>query len=230
MKRGNIKILIVEDDVMTADRLMKKIKDIGYTDISIAHSYDKAMEIIRQKKPSLILLDIELNDKYSGIDIANEKEVLNKIHIIYISGYKNSPIDSIVETKPITHLSKPVQNKDLEVAIFTAITLISNKRDDIVNIGHEFTYDFGKEKLFYKREPIKLSHNEQLLLKRLIEGEGEVVYFDELEFHVWGYEPRLKSSLRTLVWNLNRKLKCKKSPKKIENIQSFGYRLLLPKD
>jgi len=223
--RANIRILIVEDEVLTAKSMESEIRKMGYDTINIAISYTKAMQSIKSQTPDLILLDIKLKGKYTGIDIANEKEVLNKIPIIYLTGCTESKtINNLLATNPKSYLSKPIKYKDLQVAIALALEY----KKESVEIGYGFSYDLKNRNLFRKQKPIKLSPNEKLLLEKLIKEKGEFVPSNILEFAIWGNEVKSDSSLRTLVGNLRKKLKAE--VEMIKTIPYFGYKLILPKD
>ena len=222
MKR-NSKILIVEDEAINAKAIESQIKKMGYDNIAIAINYKNAMKNIREDRPDLILLDIDLKSDYSGIDIANQKEVLNKIPIIYLTACIDSKtIENLIATNPKAYLSKPLRFEELQVAIALAL----DYKKGVIDIGYEFSYDLENRNLFQKQQPIKLSHKEKLLLERLTERDGECVPLKVLEFEIWGHEVKSDSSLRTLVGSLRKKL----NPKMIVNIPSFGYKLNLPKD
>lgn len=218
--KSNLKILIVEDEVITATAIKSELKEMGYTTVSIAINYNKAMKNIQENSPDLILLDIDLKGEYTDIDIANEKEVLNKIPVIYITGNSNSKTrDDIIASNPKKSFSKPIRFDDLEVAISLAL----KNKIAITNIGYDFTYDFAYGTLFMKDIPIKLSKNEKKLLEQLIENHGKTVPTEILEFEIWGNEPMSKSAIRTLIRNLKNKL----NPKMIKNTLGVGYKLNL---
>ena len=221
--KSNIKILIVEDNVLTAMGIESEVKRMGYNGINTASSYDTAMSKIKDETPDLILLDIDLKSKKTGIDIAYEEEVFNKIPIIYISGIENSQIEKeILATKPKNYLMKPIRYQELKIAIH----LLLRDKIGIVDIGYDFSYDLSDRTLFKKKNLVSLSKNEKLLLERLIEQKGKIVLTAILEEKVWGSEAKPKSSLRMLVMSLRKKL----NPEMIVNALGFGYKLPLPKE
>lgn len=221
--KDNIKILIVEDEALAAKAIETQLTQMGYKIIFIAINYTKAMKIIKQKRPDLILLDIDLKDSYTGIDIANEKEVLNRIPIIYTTSHTDhKTLKELIATKPKSYLSKPIKYEDLKVAISLAL-IPKDYKNSLVNIGDDFTYSLKDQTLLKHQELVKLSKNEKILLERLIQAKSNFVSSKELEFSIWAYETKSENSLRTLVRSLRKKLK----PDLIINKISFGYKLLL---
>jgi len=222
--KSSIIILIIEDDALFAKNIETQLRKIGYQHINIAITYHKAISSIKRDKPDLILLDINLkNKKYSGIDIANDNMVLNKIPVIYLTADKRSKIrEKVEQTNPKSYMTKPLRYEELEVNIHMAL----GHKHGTIDIGYGFSYSLKNRNLFYNSKPIKLSQYEKIILDKLIEYRGEPIPQSVLEFEIWGNEPISKSSLRTLISKLRKKL----NQDIIITVSSFGYKLLLPKD
>ncbi|MGV6831970.1 MAG: response regulator [bacterium] len=220
---SNIKILIVEDQIFIAKIIETHLIQMGYKSIFIAKNYHKAMKIIKQKTPDLILLDIHLKDSYTGIDIANEKEVLNRIPFIYLTtSTDQQTLEELIDTKPSAYLSQPIKYQDLKVAISLAL-IPKYYENSLVNIGNDFTYNLNNKMLLKNGNIVQLSTNEQLLLDKLIQAKSSFVSSEELSFTIWAYEPKSESALRTLIGSLRKKLEFKL----IKNKPSLGYKLLI---
>src|SRR4051794_7594592 len=78
------KVLIVEDQFVEADYLRLMLTKAGYKVCAIARSVPEAQEIIKHEEPKLILLDIFLKGKLTGIDPAKQLKEDN-IAFIYLS-------------------------------------------------------------------------------------------------------------------------------------------------
>lgn len=66
------KILVVEDEGLTAMEIQRKLKNWGYDVPSFAFSRKEAVKKAKEIKPDLILMDIMLKGKGDGIDAAQE--------------------------------------------------------------------------------------------------------------------------------------------------------------
>ncbi|MCD9014858.1 sigma 54-interacting transcriptional regulator [Parachryseolinea silvisoli] len=111
------KVLIVEDQFIEANDLRLMLEKAGYQVTGIARSVPKATELIEQDKPSLVLLDIYLKGKLTGIDLAKRLREEN-IAFVYLSA--NSSQDVLAEakaTQPYGFLVKPFREKDVLVAL-----------------------------------------------------------------------------------------------------------------
>jgi DNA-binding NtrC family response regulator len=112
-----LKILIVEDQFVEANHLRLMLKKAGHSIIGMARSVSDAKYYISQEKPELVLLDIFLSGKETGIDLA-EKLKEDNIPFIYLSANSNEEVLSKAKlTHPHGFLVKPFREKDLLVTI-----------------------------------------------------------------------------------------------------------------
>ncbi len=113
----NKKVLIVEDQFVEANYLRSMLVKAGYTVSGIARSVVQAKELIAADKPSLVLLDIFLSGKLTGIDLAKELRE-NNIAFIYLSANSNEDVLTAAKaTQPYGFLVKPFREKDLLITL-----------------------------------------------------------------------------------------------------------------
>ncbi|TCC88528.1 sigma-54-dependent Fis family transcriptional regulator [Pedobacter frigiditerrae] len=107
------RILIVEDEFIEANNLRMILERNGYKVCTVANSVALAIEIVENEKPELVLLDIFLKGKQTGIDLAH---VLRKksIAFVYLSANSNKEIFAAAKkTEPYGFLVKPFREKDV---------------------------------------------------------------------------------------------------------------------
>lgn len=110
-------ILIVEDEFIVANALRLVIKQAGYHVCGIAASADDAEIAIQKFKPDIVLLDIHLTGKRTGIDLARKLKTEN-IPFIYLSANSSQKIlEEAKATEPYGFLVKPFREKDVLVAL-----------------------------------------------------------------------------------------------------------------
>lgn len=110
-------VLIVEDEFIVANNLRLLLEKEGYTINGIAASAEDADEFLQNQKPDIVLLDIHLEGKRSGIDIARKLKAEN-IAFVYLSAYSNQKVlEEAKATEPYGFLVKPFRKKDLLVAL-----------------------------------------------------------------------------------------------------------------
>jgi DNA-binding NtrC family response regulator len=116
------KILIVEDQYIEANNLEVMLRRADYRVCTIARSVSAAVKVIEQESPDMVLLDIQLKGKLSGIDLAKLLSRKN-IAFIFLSGNsKQEFLDAAKTTRPFGFLTKPFREKDilsmLEIALY----------------------------------------------------------------------------------------------------------------
>jgi DNA-binding NtrC family response regulator len=115
------RILIVEDEYIVADHLKRFLQQAGHEVCGIAASYDEALFLIEEYRPSWVLLDITLNGSKSGIDLGLELSAAD-IPFIYLSANMNQQIlEEVKQTHPYGFMSKPFKDKQLMMMLDIAM-------------------------------------------------------------------------------------------------------------
>ncbi len=119
MDKSTVKydILIIEDNIETLNFLTRYFKGLGYS-CKEARSGKKGLDILKESKPSIILLDIILPD-ISGYEITKsiKSNTENKdVQIIFLTAVPNSEVMKKMEELGVDGLiSKPFNLKDFEI-------------------------------------------------------------------------------------------------------------------
>lgn len=87
MQSNKNKILIVEDENIIALDIKTRLTKLGYLVTEIVNSGEKAVEAALKLKPDLILMDISLKGKMSGIDAGIEICKYISVPIIYLTAF-----------------------------------------------------------------------------------------------------------------------------------------------
>ncbi len=147
---SKIVIGVVENEMIIADTICITLKKLGYNVLPPAPNYTKAIAMIENSKPDLLLLDINLGGIKDGIDVAKYSRSINNIPIIFLTA--NSDLTTIERAKPVkpnAYLVKPFSKEDLYAAIEIAISnyeadrSLKNTNYILVKAG----YDYVKLKL-----------------------------------------------------------------------------------
>lgn len=84
---NNIKVLIVEDEAITAIFLKAELSRHKLNVLPPTGMAEKAIQVSLAEKPDLILMDINLASKKNGIEAAREILLAYSPLIIFITGY-----------------------------------------------------------------------------------------------------------------------------------------------
>jgi len=78
-------ILIVEDEAILFEKLRKKLVKENYSVSDYTPSVEEALGSINHKRPDIVLLDINLQGEYSGLDLGKMLSEEYKIPFIYVT-------------------------------------------------------------------------------------------------------------------------------------------------
>lgn len=117
------KLLIVEDQFIDANNLQEMLELAGYSICGIARSVPKAIELIEQHQPDMVLIDIFLKGPLTGIDLAKKLREIN-IPFVYLSANSDKKtLEEAKTTRPYGFLVKPLRERDvlamLEIARYS---------------------------------------------------------------------------------------------------------------
>jgi len=111
------KILIVEDQIITAMDLMIIMEGWGYDFSEPAVSGEEALLRVAEDTPDLVLMDVSLPGK-SGLEAAREICSRIRIPIIFTSGYPEEDLAEKIELPcPYGYLTKPIDFDELREQI-----------------------------------------------------------------------------------------------------------------
>lgn len=221
-----INILIVEDEIIVALDIQSAIESMGHKSLGIATNYNEVLEIIDKNTPDIILMDINLQNSISGIEIVEKLNETRKIPVIYLTAYTDeNSINKAIKTNPVGYIVKPFNIPELKATILLGLSKTKEKKEfesEYIKIGDSYYFDMQNEQLFYNEMPIKLSKKERMLLVLLLEAKGNILKFEYIEREIWD-DFVTGSALRTLIYRLRSRL----DYKLIETIPSFGCKIIL---
>ena len=111
--KSDLSVLIVEDSVSYAIELERIVSSLGFNICAVVESSGDALEAIFFHEPDIILMDIQINGKMSGVEIA-QKILHLDIPILYISSLSSNKVLTAAEnTKMCGYLVKPVSETTL---------------------------------------------------------------------------------------------------------------------
>jgi len=115
---NNRSILIVEDEGIIAEDLAVKVRQLGYDVVGIAETGEEAIELTRQQRPALVLMDIRLASAMDGIVAAQQIYRDFKLPVLFLSA--NSDMVTIERTQQegvFGYILKPFNDRDLQIQI-----------------------------------------------------------------------------------------------------------------
>lgn len=112
------KILLVEDEGILALQIKETLRQMGYAITAICASGEKTIESATADRPDVILMDIHLQGALDGIETARRIRETHDIPVIFMTAHsEDSTIMRARTTEPYGYLLKPVNTKEMQIAI-----------------------------------------------------------------------------------------------------------------
>jgi two-component system, response regulator PdtaR len=116
------KIMIVEDEKITAMDMQRTLSKMGYTVCGTASSGREAINQAESLLPDVILMDITLQGDMDGVEAADRIKTRFDIPVIYLTAHAdNGTVDRAKESEPYSYLLKPFRERELNIAIEMAL-------------------------------------------------------------------------------------------------------------
>jgi DNA-binding response OmpR family regulator len=219
------KILFVEDEAATRENYITYLKML-FSEVYEAEDGEKAYKIYQDKKPDIMIIDINI-PKLNGLELLKkirENDYKTKAIMLTAHTDKSFLLDAI-SLKLTKYLVKPVSRKDLKEAIELTINeLLKYNISPIkkIDLHNNFSWDIELRELKQYNNIIELTNKERKLLELLFSHKNRIFTYDEIFDFVWDYEEISSiNSLKNMVKRLRKKL-----PKDtILNIFNEGYKI-----
>ena len=221
------RIVIVEDERAMARGITDALKHNGY-EAFVANDGRSGIELIEEKSPDLILLDVMLPGM-DGFEVC--KSLRNKglnTPIIMLTA-RSEEVDKVLglEFGADDYVTKPFSNRELLARIKAQLRRQSIYQKGLLN---EYTFgdiyvNFTAYILKRKNKPVNLTSTEFSILQLLISKKGQILSRDQILNEVWGYEIIPDSRIvDTHILNLRKKIeKNAQNPEYIKTHHGIGY-------
>ncbi|WP_048190133.1 response regulator [Methanobacterium sp. SMA-27] len=132
----NIKILIVEDEIIMANDLKQQLEEIGYEVVGITGNGEDAIKKTGETKPDIILMDIVLKGEIDGIETTQQIRNLYNIPVIYLtSNYDDKILERAAKTYPAGYITKPYDHIGIHTAIqMAALQTPKSRKNKKINV------------------------------------------------------------------------------------------------
>ncbi len=117
-----VRILIVEDEALTAEDLRHTLIGFGYQISGIIGSGEEAVRAAREDNPSLVLMDILLQGEMDGIEAARRIQAESHIPVIFLTAYSDTEtIEKLKFAGSYGYILKPFERRELLANIGIAL-------------------------------------------------------------------------------------------------------------
>lgn len=179
MARTPPRILIVEDEAITAMDLAAELHGLGYDVCGTEDTADGAVAAAEREKPDLVLMDIRLGDRGDGVETARRINERHDAAIVFLTAHSDEEtLSRALTVSPYGYIVKPFRARELKVAVELAL----NK---------------------HARERVETEKLSDLVLTDPLTGLGNRRRFDQTLLSEWDRAAREKKPLAMLMIDID---------------------------
>ena len=117
-----VTILVVEDEMIIAKDIQKKLENLGYTVPAVVSTGEEAVNKAAEFHPDLVLVDIKLRGEMDGIEAAEQIRTRFNIPAVYLTAYADEKtLQRAKITGPYGYIMKPFELRGLHGTIEMAL-------------------------------------------------------------------------------------------------------------
>lgn len=217
-----MQVLLVEDDVLLADGIIKALQAAGF----VCNSLDSVTAACHQlvgQPPDILVLDLGLPD-HDGLEVLRfmrRQQLKVPVLILSARGELQDKIEGLGEGAD-DYLTKPFARDELIARLRVFERRLSQQTDLGMQVGAVWLQPQTFEAKL-DGQPLNLSRKEFLLLKALMERPGKIQTKQSLENRMYSWDEELASNaLEVHIHHLRKKL----PDQFIQTVRGIGYRVL----
>jgi CheY-like chemotaxis protein/two-component sensor histidine kinase len=116
------RILVVEDGLIMARDIERRLHAMGYGVAGVVASGDEAVRMAMHVHPDLVLMDVNLRGGMDGIQTAQKIRSVVDIPVVYVTAYSDdATLERARATDPFGYVLKPFEEKELRTTIEMAL-------------------------------------------------------------------------------------------------------------
>ena len=220
-KLSSFSLLYAEDEEGIRNNV-QEILECLFKNLYLAKNGEEAFEIYQEKKPDLIITDINM-PKLNGIDLIKKiRKHDSKVRIVIVSAHTDLDyMLNAVELHLVKYIIKPITEAKLINAFEAFIDSFEGAK--LHNLTPSWIFDEANSVVKGPQEEHVLTKKECNFLSLLIK-KSRIITYNEMENLVWSEDNIMTANaMRLFTKNFRKKL----PPNTLKNIQGIGYQLVL---
>jgi DNA-binding response OmpR family regulator len=221
-------ILVIDDDP-GIQRVLHRLFSTDGFEVRAALDGKEVREAMKGPPPEVIILDLMLPGA-SGRDLCTSlKFAFPAVPVIVLSAISEvSDKVLLLELGADDYVTKPFSPRELLARVQAAIRRVAAPSSVMIYSFGTVTVDFLKMEATRDGEAVRLTAQEFMLLKFMVENAGRVLSREEILHSVWGYTyyPSTRN-VDNQILKLRQKLEADPSnPKYIRTLHGMGYKFV----
>lgn len=188
VKERELVVVVIEDDPAIADLVELYLRRDGYR-VYQAGDGERGLQVIRDRQPALVILDVGLPGRLDGIDVCRELRSHSDVPVIMLTA-RDSEVDRVLglEIGADDYVVKPFSARELVARVKVILRRAngpSRTRERIIDLGR-VVVDLDRREATADGEPVALATREFELLAYLADNIGLALSRRQLLDGVWG--------------------------------------------
>ncbi len=217
----SVRVLIVEDESLLADRLAATLRERGYA-VDIAADGERGDYLVSTEAYDAVILDLGL-PRVDGLTLLERWRAGGMTVPVLVLTARGSWSEKVrgIDGGADDYLTKPFQLEELLARLRALIRRSSGQLTPELRAG-AVALDPRTSEVTLNGQPVKLTAHELRVLSYLMHHRGRVVSQSELTEHIYAQDSdRDSNTVEVFVARLRRKL----GAAIIETVRGLGYRI-----
>ncbi|MDP2239331.1 MAG: response regulator transcription factor [Burkholderiales bacterium] len=222
-----MRILLVEDDMMLAEAVMRALTQSAHS-VDCARDGAEADRALATEKYDLVLLDVGL-PQIDGFEVLRRLRARRStVPVLMLT--VNDALEDLVTGLDLgadDYLTKPFRLSELEARVRALIRRAHSSAGSSDLVHGRLRLDMAGRRLYLDDQPMDLSLRELAVIELLLLREGKVVTKQQIVDHLYGWEDVSSSNVvEVFIHRLRKKLES--SGVTITTVRGMGYLIEKP--
>lgn len=220
-----VPVVLVEDDPNIADLVDLYLRQAGFK-VFQANSGERGLEVIRDRSPKAVILDLGLPGDIDGIEVCRRLRADSDVPIIMLTA-RDDEIDRVLgfELGADDYVTKPFSPRELAARVKAILRRAEPRAaaSPAVLRAGDIEVDTARREARFHGEPVALATREFELLRYLTENQGIALTRRQLLDGVWG--PEWVGDERTVDVHVRQLRKKLSDALPLATVWGVGYRM-----
>ncbi|MFN8673901.1 MAG: response regulator transcription factor [Candidatus Sericytochromatia bacterium] len=216
------KVMLVEDNVDTAEFLQMELEDAGY-EVQIAKDGQQGAVKIRKFEPDIVILDWEM-PVMNGVELCKYLRRTSNVPILMVTAKKEvkERVEGL-DSGANDYLVKPFDSEEL-LARVRALIRASKPIEKVELQFEDIILNTQKHEVFIQSKQIELSKKEFDILHYFMVHQNQVLSKTQIYESVWGWDGEgSENSVEVYVHSLRNKLESTGYQRVLHTKRGIGY-------